>query len=827
MKKNMKMSLWMQDLKQALRDLRRHGWQAAVSAVGLAVGIVSLSFSLNWLWTDTNRDSFRPDYKDLYVVERTDSAGMWRSHWVWYGLGERIDSVLGGNAQVGLWRMPFQGGRVKIARADSLEQASYAQNLSASVATVRALGCRVLHGNLDEMEKSGDRFVLTESLARRLFGRTDVVGESVARFWGRENRTYTVGAVVEDCGRESNLYYDFIEPLWPSENEINNAGVMNFAILLRTVDAEQAERELSRIDLGDNGYRLVLTPLRMYHKMGGGKPFLEAYFYPLAFVVLSVLLVLSAVVNLVMAYTSIFLGRSREYALRRSLGASGGQNVGWMLSGVLPVVLLGLLLTALGMEWLRYGVGQSGVATGFYGVTAWVAGGVAVLCCLGMAYPVRKMRRGYRRSFLGQVGAENSHAWLLVVQCFACAFLLFLSLGMQRQLKGMMYSDLGFDRENILRLYTGWMTPEGADGTYAYASIFDDLPQEFRKEAGAGITDAIAMRSDIFNRVTTHYMGVIPEAVWLQHHWGEDEADAAKSVIYMEIPYRAMEFFHIRTEQGGTLKAEEEQPGKLQVLFNWAAMQECGLTHPGQAKLYTGMFIRHEYMAANGNSDFGHYFWQELQIQDVADIRLNDFHQQERPLMLVGVPENHECPFIEHDAVYVKYAPGRREDAEAAVRRVLERFGVPEEQVYLSTLDEYIAGNYKEETYYANLLTVLTAFSVVVTLLGVFSMLLYSLRLRRRSMAIRRVMGAEFRDIFVSNLRGYLLFVAVGCVLAYFSASLLMRKWMEYFYYGEAPGVGLMALIWAGMSAMVSLIVWWQVRRCMREKPVEVLAPES
>ena len=36
-----------------------------------------------------------------------------------------------------------------------------------------------------------------------------------------------------------------------------------------------------------------------------------------------------------------------------------------------------------------------------------------------------------------------------------------------------------------------------------------------------------------------------------------------------------------------------------------------------------------------------------------------------------------------------------------------------------------------------------------------------------------------------------------------------------------------MVLIWAGMSAMVSLIVWWQVRRCMREKPVEVLAPES
>ena len=100
--------------------------------------------------------------------------------------------------------------------------------------------------------------------------------------------------------------------------------------------------------------------------------------------------------------------------------------------------------------------------------------------------------------------------------------------------------------------------------------------------------------------------------------------------------------------------------------------------------------------------------------------------------------------FVEHDAVYVRYAPGRRADAEAAIRRVLEKFGVPEERIVLSSLDEYISGHYEEETYYANLLSALTVFSVLITFSGVFSMLLYSLRLRRRSMAIRRVMGAGF-----------------------------------------------------------------------------------
>ena len=104
---------------------------------------------------------------------------------------------------------------------------------------------------------------------------------------------------------------------------------------------------------------------------------------------------------------------------------------------------------------------------------------------------------------------------------------------------------------------------------------------------------------------------------------------------------------------------------------------------------------------------------------------------------------------------------------------------------------------------------------------------LYSLRLRRRSMAIRRVMGAGFRDVFRSQLRSYLLYVVAGGVLAYFPAALFMHKWMEYFHYGETPGVGLMVVIVCGICVVVALIVYGQVRRCMNDKPVEVLRPES
>ena len=48
-----------------------------------------------------------------------------------------------------------------------------------------------------------------------------------------------------------------------------------------------------------------------------------------------------------------------------------------------------------------------------------------------------------------------------------------------------------------------------------------------------------------------------------------------------------------------------------------------------------------------------HYEHQALNIVGEVDIRLSDFHKGEEEMMLVGVPENHQCDFFEHDAVYI------------------------------------------------------------------------------------------------------------------------------------------------------------------------------
>lgn len=813
-------SLWVQNLKQALRNLRSHGWQAGISAMGLAVGIVCLTFSLNWLWTETNYDYFRPGYKDLYLVQYNDSTRWTVS--VVYNVAVQMDSLLEGKAEVGVVGMT---AGIQVYPSGRKEDYFRASSLAASSGMVRALGLTVLSGDPEKALAMPGHVVLTESLARKIFGRTDAVGQTFETSGYGVDGTQAVGAVVADNEGRTFRGYDMLSPLnvQESEREWNAFGL--YMVYVRTEEPRVVEEAFSRIYLPQEKsyWKFRLIPLRTAHKVGYGESFLHAYFYPLAFTLISVLLLCSAVVNLLAVYTSVFLGRVREYALRRSLGASAWQNVVWMLTEVMPVALSGILLGCVALEWLAHEGQVPGNLSHVYVCFAQVVGTVFVLVVAGTGYPVHKVRRAYRLTLGGGASAGRSHAWLLVVQCFASAFLLFISLGMQRQLSGMMNQDLGFEREDMLRLHTGRKYWPGEEEPFDFKSIFYDLPQEFRKEAAAGITDAIALPADIFNRFSRRRINLLTEEEW--NGKKDDRLTPENEIDYMEVPYAAFDFFHLRMARGARLEEQPEQDGVEPIIFNEAACRKFRVGDFRKVNLYVG------------SDDTGHNImmyttWTnhiagKLEVKGIMDVRLSDFHEEERPLMWVGIPDRHECRFVEHDAVYVKHAPGRREDAEAAIRSVLRRFDVPEDKIHLMPLEQYMADSYKEETYYAGLLSALTVFSVLITFSGVFSMQLYSLRLRRRSMAIRRVMGAGFRDVFRPQLRSYLLYVVAGSVLAYFPAALLMHKWMEYFHYGETPCVGLMSVIVCGMCVVVSLIVYGQVRRCMNDKPMEVLRPES
>ncbi len=833
--------LW-QNIIQAIRSLRTQAWQVAISSFGLVVGIACLTLSANWLWISTHHDYFRPDYENLHLLYFTPDSSR---------VGNRVNFY------------PDKAVAVQKALKDAgldagyfiqMHQASHhnkpgdtneyfeLRGFGIDSTMIRLLGLNILRGYIDEASYNTDgTIVLTDKMAQRIFGTTDVVGKMLIE--SSDSTVKTICAVVEDVDKYTAFDFDILYMMGQAKLE-KHKHWQGFKVLVRG-DKDRVRAISDQLaQVNPVPEYLIKQGEKKYHHWAGhiGKTDInfrlyesvfDTFFYPCLFVIISILLVVSAVVNFIMVYTSICLARVREYALRRSMGATSWQNMQWLLVGTLPTLLITILLAGVAMEWIlelnRFTIDMSNINT-FYVLTI---AATIMLILIAMTYPVLRMRHAYKISFLGHGDGGRTQSWLLVVQCVASTFLLFLSLGMEWQILSMKNVEMGYDTENLLRL----STPPGSDFGKAC-----DMEREFARELGSGIVDALAVKYDIFNCNERAVMDVRAESdykLWkeqggeFQRRMSEEEAKLCGrlEIEYFEIPFRAIDFFNIKVFNGGKWDERRDEPGITQVYLSSEARKLIMPTGQMTQPHYILDFCHLSAMTTLRGGGMINPHWENQKLEVCGEVRLqrSDFHRDSRfPFMLVGVPSHHDCSIYNADAIYIKYESGRREDAEAAVRRVLvEIFNVPEYDIHITSLEDHINAQYEKETFIANILSVLTVLSVVITLAGVFSMLLYSLRLRRRSMAIHRVMGATFKDIFRPTLRPYLLYAVVGAVVAYFPAEILMSKWMKYFHYGEAPGIWLMLAILAAMCAIITLIVWWQVSLCMKEKPVEVLKPEA
>ncbi len=847
------MELLLQNILQTLRSLRTQTWQVVVSALGLAISILCLAFSVNWLWSETNYDAFRPDYRDLYLLQKRDSLDNYDFYYK-YSIreAERIAEVLQRHGDsVGIVNVSSFHilRRDPLACSDSVQHSRYFEFRHMNAAMLRTLGVEVLNGNIDESLRNMDeRIIITDRVAMQLFGHTDVLGEML--YNERSKTWHPIGAVIKANAGKSHFPYDCIVNL-----NTTTQHYPEFDIVVRSKNPEVTRQALEGMKLdNDKPFYFSLEPLRTYAKLYGDDPrtsikaqggFLGVYFYQLAFVAVSLLLLLSALANLIAVNTSICLSRTREYALRSSLGGSTWQNAQWLLTGIVPTLLLSVMIAAVAEEWM---VKMQWVEIDTYCVHRifWLTVLTAVVGSLiGMLYPIVKMHRIYKRSFAGSGVMGHSHGWLVAVQCVACAFLMFLSLGISRQLHGMMNEDMGLDTHNLLRLHTGISLPEELDKEYDFKNLFRILPQEIKKHSSAGIVDAVAVRADIFNRTSYRSMLVGSQRLRDEYvrnginpyenehdQWLERHKDEVLEVDYVEMEYGVQQFFGVQTAKGRQMDYRiSENESFAQMFGDKDFMNLAGRDAARREPLY--IIARHTIGAIGSRGpqryvdNIDHWTGKELRIVDEVNFSTTDFHKQRIPTIYVGVPDGHPCSSIEMDAVYIRYADGRLDDAEAAVRKVLRDMDVPKNQYLLTTYEEYMSKSYKEDIFYANLVTWLTVFSFLITLAGVFSTLLYTLRLQRRNMAIHRVMGAEFSDVFYGTLRPYVIYAVLGAAIAFAPAMLLMNKWMSYFTYGSTPGVGLMLCILLMMLTVITLIVLWQVNKSMNEKPIDVLRPEA
>lgn len=783
------MRLFIINLTGAVRNLVKFRWQTLISVVSLAFGLVCLAFSANWFWYETHYESFRRDADKMYQLkfewidsERTDGGTSFPP--LMYELMRRTLSPQDGVVL-------FSGRTRETFHEVNGRDLKSCGCIGVSDNYLEVMGQPLLHGDIRTALTRSGQAVISRSLAERVFGTENVVGRQLDFDW----LSFTITGVTEDVPAHSHLRAD-VYTNYESMNPREEWRWHNFSVgvLIKTTDTLSVMRRLAA--MADMEEMKQLSPMRMYllpigqsFSQKSETTFWTDFLYPVAFTAVSALLMLSALFNYVFILTTQMAGRLREYKLRISLGGSFRKNAVWLLTEVGVVQGLVVVVSAMAVELASYFSGMTDVCATIYRAWGLCLVPYFLLVALGLVYPLWNLRRLYRAQFAGRAVRPQRPGAMLVVQLATCVLLLFVFWGAGRQFRLMLDGDLGFTTANILRVGNEYG---------ALDDVYFDLPDAIRSAGTSSVDDAIAVNADIFERsgsfeTTASGLGL------------DDERIGDTAVALMDIYPSTFRFFEVKPLSGHLPDGRSE--GTIQYVFSKTALASLHLQDYPDQPLKFGK--------------------KEAKAVAVVDLSNRSFRDRRECLVYYCLPER-TLPDVNatRSAIYVKYKPGMRAEAEQVVAGVLKKFEVPEDRVEVTSFDEYIRTYYEKELRYFRLFSMLMAGSVLITLFGVVSMSMYTMRMHRRSIAIRRIYGADFWSLARHYLGGYVGVSLLAAVVAYPVGLYAMTEWLKAYTerveVGWLQGVAVLAVV----LALVVAVVLWQVRRVMNDDPADVVRSE-
>jgi putative ABC transport system permease protein len=200
----------------------------------------------------------------------------------------------------------------------------------------------------------------------------------------------------------------------------------------------------------------------------------------------------------------------------------------------------------------------------------------------------------------------------------------------------------------------------------------------------------------------------------------------------------------------------------------------------------------------------------------VKDFPFRSMHQAIEPLML-----NPHLHFIDRIA-YIKLPPGDIQGKIASIENKWKSIypGIGFDYWFVS--DEFNR-MYFTERKVSDLAKVFAVLAVLITVIGVFGLASYTTEQKTKEVGIRKVMGAQVRQVVVLFLGMFMKIFFVACAIAIPLAYLLTNNWLEKFVYRSPFAVDLFITAVAGLLLITIATVSYEVVKAAIANPVKSL----
>ena len=764
-------------LKIALRSIRKQKIYSTIMIGGFSVGIAACLLISLYIRDELSYDNQIPDAERIYrIYAEYHFPG--RDFFE----GAFFPAPLARTLEQGYPEVEcaghinphklFGAGSNYVRNADSGEHGeNYFENgfAYADQGIVDLMQIPVVEGDAAHVLDTPGTVLISQSMAKKLFGNTSAVGKSVVLNNDR-NRRYTVSGVMKDFPQRSHLRYQFFmslvgDPLYAGEQGrwvCDN--YFTYVKLHSDVDIAAFEEKLTSIAtkyyapsyeeggffVGQDFEKMLtfhLQPVRdIYLKSFGLHDTLDHgdIRFTWMFGVIGSMILLIACVNFVNLSTARSANRAKEVGMRKVVGSDRTSLVRQFLMESLLISFvsfaLGVVITELVLPYFNGLIGKQLVfpwhvwsvlpilisAATVVGLLA----GVFPAFYLSSFSPIQVLKGNVSRGTRSG-GLRNG---LVVFQFSTCILLIIGTLVVYRQLDYILNTKLGYEKDQVVLV----------KGT----NLLGDQLQGFKEEVShlsgvksVSVGDYLPVDGGTRNQ----------DGIYLGGSTWEDSGFTAQR-WRVDTDYVRTLGMHI--VEGRDFSSERSGDSDAAII-NQRMTDHLGLSDP------IGKQIANSF-----------HSWTIIGV--VEDFHFESLRQSITPLYLIlGNSPTTMAVKIERTDV---------DNMIDSIVGIWDRFS-PGQPIRYSFLDESYSRMYEDVERMGTLLADFALLAVLVACLGLYALSAFLTEQRRKEISVRRVVGASLSSIFGMLTVSYVRLVVVAFGIAAPLGWFLMQRWLDGYAY--------------------------------------------
>jgi putative ABC transport system permease protein len=789
--------------KTAFRNLIKNKGFSFINITGLAIGMAAATLIFLWIQNEMSLDTQYPKSDRLYLMYNRDKFNGQTYAW------SSTPMIMGPTLKQNYPEVE-DAVRVNSHSANYLftvgEKKFIEHGFNVDRGFLKMFGFPMLYGNPAKALDGIFNIVLTEKLAKTLFGNKNAMGKTIQI---DSTDIFTVSGVMKNLPNNTSFQFDYLLPfaylhkLKQDDDAWDNNQLSTYILLKQNASQAAFDVKVKNITIDhtkNSGlpsttqvFSYPVSKTYLYGKSDNGQLVAGRIETVGLFGVIAAFILLIACINFMNLSTARSEKRAKEVGIRKVVGARKlsliAQFIGEsillaLLSGILAILIVQFTLPfynrlvdkQLYLDWRNIYFWLELFA--FIIFTGVIAGSYPAFF-LSSFRPVKVLKGTFRTAH----AAINPRKVLVVLQFTFAIILIISTIIIVNQIKYAQEREAGYNKDNII--YTFIQGDVNKNYNIIKQSLLDN-------GAAVGVTKSMSP-------VTQSWSDG-----WGFSWQGSTEEDKKLDFIKFSTDGDFMKVFGTKLAEGRDIDLKNYPGDSTAIMLNETAVKRMHLKEP-----VIGQFV---------NNDGGRNKMQIVGV--VKDFILGSPYEPVSPLMINGPGTGW------FSIVHIKLNPAKPVSSDLQLAAQVFKQYNPQYPFNYTFVDEEYAKKFEDTQRTATLAALFAGLTIIISCLGLFGLAAYMAENRIKEIGVRKVLGASVMNITTLLSKEFLQLVIISFVIASPIAWYAMHQWLlDYTYrvnidWWVFAGAGIIAVL-------ISLItVSFQAIKAAVANPVKNLRSE-